>query len=110
MYGKNHHMYGIKDDEILNAQSECEGEDAMEKARKDQIRVRIKAIEESLEGPISSILRNSLKYEIDYLRALLPEDDSNKNAFTLHHVKQESAKDSKTINHATIMNAFRSIA
>jgi hypothetical protein len=92
MYGKNHHMYGIKSTEILNVIAEDESVTAFERQRRDSVRARIAVIQSTLDGQISNMLRTALTSELDYLKSTIPEDELSKHTFSMHQVKQEVAK------------------
>jgi len=99
MYGRNHNMYGIKSNEILSDIQENSNLSLEERERIKTFKNKIKSIEETLSGNISQMLRFTLTSELEYLKAMIPPDDSIDNdVISLHQIGKEREESNRLLD------------
>lgn len=94
MYGRNHHMYGIRDNEILQDFSvDSEAIDPITKDRNKKARERMKYLEEMLSGnSISRLIRDAFSKEFDYLKRVVPDKTTSEDIISLKQLGEETEK------------------
>ena len=93
MYGRNHHMYGIRPDEILSSIDE-DGEsiDPIEKERQDGLKARRAELKKALDGNLSDMIRASFERELNMIEPMIRESSDPNSVISMHQVKQEAVK------------------
>jgi len=92
MYGRNHHMYGIRENEILQDFSVDSADvDPVTRERNASAKKRMKYLEEMLStSDISDMIRRAFEKELNYLKRILPSKGSGDDIISLKQVKEES--------------------
>lgn len=112
MYGRNHHMYGIRDEEILKDFSEdSESVDPITRDRNTKARKRMKYLEEMLAGSdISQMIRSAFERELTYLKRILPNKSTSEDIISLKQMKEEGDKTYVTpVSQGEITAAFQHV-
>lgn len=94
MYGRNHHMYGIRENEILqDVTINDETIDPIERDRRNAQKKRVEYLEEMLAGTLSTMIRREFERELKYLKSTTPVAARAVNVLpSLTQVKEDNSK------------------
>lgn len=100
IYGRNLHMYGIRNDEVLNSIDELTGNqiDPLEKQRLQQARNRIAQLEKLISQATSPLVKTAYEREYKFLKSTTPEATVAGTLISVDQVTKENAKNAPTFS------------
>lgn len=105
LYGKNLHMYDVRDGEFLShVDTKGNTVDPLEKQRQIDLRNKIKKLEELMDKALSPLIKKSYEGEIKNLKCYLKDIDLDMDIMSTDQMSNKAIEESKSNNKLSMTN------